>query len=103
MSLITFCHYHSAFFLCSCSLYSTANPKNSVLLRRWFGAMTTPETVPAMLKKMTKRNKDRVALGLPIVDNKPELINSKSWTYTQYYDDCVTAAKGFLKVTPSRL
>ena len=61
--------------------------------------MSVPETVPAMFERIVKKSKDQRALVVPIVDDKPALKIARSWTYSEYYDDCILAAKGFIKVT----
>ena len=79
---------------------------NTVLVRKWHNATATPETVPAMFRKMVEKNKNQIALAIPIVNyedgdlrkiEKKEKI-ARRWTYREYYDDCILAAKGLIGV-----
>ena len=86
------------------------------------------ETVPAMFKRMVEKNQDLKALAVPLTDAEEKIDDKelslsevldrvqrhdkgkeqlpkpaleehwKTWTYREYYDDCLIAAKGFIKV-----
>ena len=86
------------------SLYWTKDLLDNVKIRRWRGASKTPVTVPAMFKKMMEKNKSQRALAIPIVSYEETVVGknivsvARSWTYGEYYDDCILAAKGLIRV-----
>ena len=61
-----------------------------------------------MFKKMVEKSKNQRALAIPIVncedtdlrqEEKPrDIVIARSWTYQEYYDDCILAAKGLIGV-----
>ena len=83
---------------CSDPSYSTSDPDNIVALRLWRGSSSTPKTVPTMFKMMTEKNKKQRALALLLIDTNPDLRFTRSWTYEEYYSDCIAVAKAFIKV-----
>lgn len=78
------------------TLYWTSDPSASVTLQigQSGAAAETPETVPDLFKRMVDRNEDQPAL---MVKRAGEW---KTWTYRNYYEDSIVAAKGFIEVQP---
>lgn len=77
------------------SMYWTSDPAATVTLQTGSAGAKAekPETVPEMFKRMVERNRDQLAL---LVKRRGEW---RSWTYEMYYEDSVSAAKGFIEVS----
>ena len=74
--------------------YHTSKANGTVRIR--VGSTThtnqTPLTVPQFIERTVQSARNKIALGVKRNGNW------KTWTYEQYYDDILTAAKSLIKV-----
>lgn len=77
--------------------YYTSNPADCVDVRteRWGANSLVPVTIPQFFRENVVKHKTKIALA---VKRDPTSAQWKTWTFQQYWDDCVSFAKSLIRL-----